>query len=326
MDPVWQSRWEELVRKTPELGEQPQRRDLLDCLRDFPVWSRLNETDLVDQLRTLPSSPDRDPVLAVLAWMRGRATTRHSPATRGSIDALEAELRSRTARALRQAWKQGSPFPGLNVFHKDDAPIFFGREAERKRLAELMAIPREGPRFTAVVGASGAGKSSLVRAGLWAGLEAGDIPELPDGEHWLITAMKPFEMASPRDSLAAALLHSLKDNRRFRDKAALAKEAIRGSLAELTPRLLESSPPAARWLLILDQMEELFTSGNKDQTTDFLTELLTAAKPPSRKSPSRFQVLATLRADFEHYSLEQPALAETINSPGGRFLLLPPTR
>ncbi len=138
--------------------------------------------------------------------------------------------------------------------------------------------------------------------------------------------MKPGEMKTPFDSLASCLAQSLKDNSRFEEKAGLAKTAAGGSLSELAGRLLAGSDPRARWLLILDQMEELFTAGNAPETAEFLRELLSAAKPPGRKTASRFQVVATLRADFEHYSLAYPPLAEAINAPGGRFTVLAPTR
>ncbi len=56
----------------------------------------------------------------------------------------------------------GSPYPGLRDFTEDEAPIFFGRESEIESLLRLLAKSR----FVAVVGASGSGKSSLVRAGV----------------------------------------------------------------------------------------------------------------------------------------------------------------
>jgi ATP-dependent Clp protease ATP-binding subunit ClpA len=178
-DSVWQSRWEDLLKKVPELRENDQRRELLDCLSDFPVWASLNETHLIEQLRSLPSESSREPVLESLAWMRRLETTKRSPETLRTIEALESDLRSRTARARKEPWKREAPYRGLNAFDRRHAPIFFGREAEVQRLIEVLATRREGPQFTAVVGASGSGKSSLVRAGLWARLEEGGVPNCP---------------------------------------------------------------------------------------------------------------------------------------------------
>ena len=88
-DSVWQSRWEDLLKKVPELRENDQRRELLDCLSDFSVWLSLTETDLIEQLRSLPSESSREPVLEALAWMRRLETTKRSPETLRTIEALE---------------------------------------------------------------------------------------------------------------------------------------------------------------------------------------------------------------------------------------------
>jgi len=77
-----------------------------------------------------------------------------------------------------------SPYPGLRPFRENEAHLFFGREKHIKQLREQLAKKR----FLAVVGTSGSGKSSLVRAGLLASLR-GD----GDGaaERWRITELRP---------------------------------------------------------------------------------------------------------------------------------------
>ena len=64
------------------------------------------------------------------------------------------------------------PYRGLEVFHEEDARFFFGRRAAVQRLVENLKTGR----FLAVVGPSGSGKSSLVRAGPVPRLRAGDLP------------------------------------------------------------------------------------------------------------------------------------------------------
>ena len=64
------------------------------------------------------------------------------------------------------------------AFGRSDAPIFFGRRAETRDLLRKLATD-QGRRFLLVTGASGSGKSSLVRAGVWARLEEGGVPDLP---------------------------------------------------------------------------------------------------------------------------------------------------
>jgi ABC-type arginine transport system ATPase subunit len=78
-----------------------------------------------------------------------------------------------------------SPYPGLRPFTKEEAEIFFGRDDQTDLLLEKLASVR----FLMVVGSSGCGKSSLVRAGLMADLEGGLMREA--GSHWEMAEMRP---------------------------------------------------------------------------------------------------------------------------------------
>ena len=89
-----------------------------------------------------------------------------------------------------------NPYKGLRAFEEADAADFFGREALTERLVERL---RE-TRFLAVVGPSGSGKSSVVRAGLVPALRRG---ALPGSESWPIVEM--FPGAYPLEELEAAL-------------------------------------------------------------------------------------------------------------------------
>ncbi len=80
---------------------------------------------------------------------------------------------------------QFNPFPGLRPFDMEDEYLFFGRESQRK---ELVALLRE-QRFIAVLGTSGSGKSSLVRAGLLPALCGGVMTRA--GSNWKIAVMRP---------------------------------------------------------------------------------------------------------------------------------------
>src|SRR2546429_8375705 len=91
-----------------------------------------------------------------------------------------------------------NPFPGLRPFQMEEEYLFFGRETQRK---ELVTLLREH-RFVAVLGASGSGKSSLVRAGLLPALFGGVMTKA--GSHWNIAIFRPG--GSPLANLAEALL------------------------------------------------------------------------------------------------------------------------
>src|SRR5579864_2513085 len=104
-------------------------------------------------------------------------------------------------------WREHSPFRGLQVFEPDDAWLFFGRDAE---IAELVARLDRSP-VLVVIGNSGCGKSSLVRAGLIPALRNGRFryPQSPEAsvENWGVALIRPS--VSPFDHLAEALPNQL---------------------------------------------------------------------------------------------------------------------
>lgn len=91
------------------------------------------------------------------------------------------------------------PFPGLLAFHEEDAAIYFGRDDDIRRLIERLDARRVqgGAKLIALLGSSGSGKSSLLRAGV--------VPRLKRaGRNWIVTpAMRP--RLHPIDELAVAL-------------------------------------------------------------------------------------------------------------------------
>src|SRR6516225_119902 len=80
---------------------------------------------------------------------------------------------------------RANPFPGLRPFMQEEADLFFGRDKQSDELVRRLA----NSRFLAVVGTSGSGKSSLVRAGLLPALEGGFMAEA--GAHWRIAILRP---------------------------------------------------------------------------------------------------------------------------------------
>lgn len=183
------------------------------------------------------------------------------------------------------------PYKGLNYFDEADTDLFVGREALTTRLTNrLFSSTLDGSknkmRFLAVVGASGSGKSSLVRAGL--------IPALrwnKASADWSIHILTPT--AHPLGSLASSLTD---ENASVLSTATLMDDLSRDSrsLQIFTKRKL-GSENYPRLLLVIDQFEELFTlCRSEEERTAFIDNLLTA----SSEADGPLVVIITLRADF----------------------------
>jgi hypothetical protein len=210
-------------------------------------------------------------------------------ATDLSPDAIRPGL---VALGLEQAtrWDSSrSPFPGLRAFDESYAPVFFGRERQVDQLRQLVDPPsraRQGL-VVPVLGPSGSGKSSLVRAGLVAALRP--APDWVVSEPWT-----PSD--APLAELSLALSHAAK-----RQEAALdadeCNELLRtpGGMPEYLRRLRAggSVPADARVLVVIDQAEELVTLTAESERKAFFEALALACTPPS---PLR--VVMTARTDM----------------------------
>jgi WD40 repeat protein/class 3 adenylate cyclase/energy-coupling factor transporter ATP-binding protein EcfA2 len=166
-----------------------------------------------------------------------------------------------------------SPFKGLAFFDVGDADLFFGRE---RLVAELVAR-LAGASLLGVVGPSGSGKSSAVRAGLVPAIRSG---VLPGSDEWDVALMRPGE--HPMDEVARTLGR--------------------------TPADLPSDRHS---LLVVDQFEEVFTvCADEEEQARFLTTLAEAANDPE----GRVTVVVAIRADLYGRCAEEPALAELLGT------------
>jgi WD40 repeat protein/class 3 adenylate cyclase len=181
-----------------------------------------------------------------------------------------------------------NPYKGLRAFQEADAPDFFGREALTERLVTRLAEDVPLSRFLAVVGPSGSGKSSLVRAGLVPAIRQGK-GSLAGSDRWLVVEMLPG--AHPLEELDALLLSiAAKPPATLMD---LLREDERG-LVRAVKRVLPRDE-SVELVLVIDQFEEVFTLVEDEPTRVHFLESLYQAVTDER---SRLRVVVTLRADF----------------------------
>jgi basic membrane lipoprotein Med (substrate-binding protein (PBP1-ABC) superfamily)/DNA-binding SARP family transcriptional activator/energy-coupling factor transporter ATP-binding protein EcfA2 len=183
-----------------------------------------------------------------------------------------------------------NPFKGLQPFQEADAEHFFGRD----RLVADVVRRISDQRMVTLVGPSGSGKSSVVRAGVIPALRKNAIP---DSDRWLIAQMVPG--SRPFDELEAALLRSTID----------APDSLSDQLRGGEPSILRAAlrvlpEDTAKIIIVIDQFEELFTLVTDETTrTRFLDQLTEVVDDPH----GRIRVLLTLRADFYDRPLQYPA-------------------
>jgi formylglycine-generating enzyme required for sulfatase activity len=198
------------------------------------------------------------------------------------------------------------PYPGLDAFVAEQAPIFFGRGRETDQLLQLLSDPKV--RFIAVVGASGSGKSSLVAAGLMPRLQAG---ALPHSDQWIPLYFKPGERGNdPFLALAYPLKAALGATGVREQDLANELSGDAEALAKRINELLDKHPDGSELLLVIDQFEEFFTLVEPDLCQRFLDQLAGLVKLPG------VRVVVTLRADFYPRAMEVPALTELLRGQG----------
>ena len=191
-----------------------------------------------------------------------------------------------------------NPYKGLRAFSEADARDFFGRGELTLRLVTRLREAGPGSRFLAVVGPSGGGKSSVVRAGLVPAIRHGALEDLNDR-----SIAEMFPGAHPVEELAAALLRiAVRPISRLDD---LLGSGSRG--------LLEAvdlvAPGESEVVLVVDQFEEVFTlASDKGERELFLESLRVATADPD----SRLRVIVTLRADFYDRPLLYPRFGELL--------------
>ena len=197
------------------------------------------------------------------------------------------------------------PYPGLRPFEAEDQSLFFGREAQ----VSAMLRQLEDHHFVAVVGSSGSGKSSLVRAGLLPAVREGFLLGTTD---WLTIIIKPGHQ--PYQRLLRALSRITCCTEGTRDVAAdddplavdemttlaILRRTDRGLLSALDQVAIS---PKTKVMIVVDQFEELFafrravnrdSVASRDEAAAFVGMLIRSASQPT----SRVWAILTMRSDF----------------------------
>ncbi len=237
-------------------------------------------------------------------------------------------------------WLKGSPFRGLETYEFADADIFFGRDGEtRTALARLRDGAAAGTAFLVVLGASGAGKSSLARAGLLPGLVApGAVTAVGlwrrvilrpghGGEDPVVALASALvagqsaageglpELLGPQTGVAALAQHlvAAADDPSFPFRLALNQVA-----EQARAKGLMLAHEQAKLVILADQFEELFSPGIAPERRALFVRVLAGLA-----RSGLVQVIATIRNDFWHRAAELPEFIGLVES-GARFDLARP--
>ena len=219
-----------------------------------------------------------------------------------------------------------NPFPGLRPFETDEYRLFFGREGQSDEL--LARLQRS--RFLAVVGTSGSGKSSLIRAGLLPALRGGLMAGAGSG--WRIAVMRPG--GDPIGNLAwefakeDVLMQAGAGLPPSEAEAVIDATLRTGSLGVVDVARQARLAEHEKLLIVVDQFEELFRfrsavqekTSTGDQASAFVKLLLEA----SQQREIAIYVVLTMRSDFLGDCSQFQGLPEAIND--GQYLIPRMTR
>ncbi len=228
---------------------------------------------------------------------------------------LDLQQDGSTIRLMSEKDIVKNPFPGLRPFKTSEFQLFKGRDIQTAELLKRLSDNH----FLSVIGSSGTGKSSLVRAGLIPQLFGGFLQKA--GSKWAIAICRPGK--DPMRNLSVAL-SSIKTRSKEKEKIIIENESIEASLRKSPYGILdikgqwEKDNPDDNLLIIIDQFEELFRfdrqdiksdTGNLNIESQFVQLLLQAS---SGINPKIF-VIITMRSEFLGDCVKYRGLPEAIN-------------
>ena len=225
------------------------------------------------------------------------------------------------------------PYRGLLPFRESDVGVFYGRERLAAELAEKLACRAAGGGLVVVTGASGSGKSSLLRAGLLPIVARGR--QIPGSEGWPRVVMTPTkdpltEMAGCLAAVGGPDALAVREGlARHPDQAHLCiRAAVLAAAARRGEERLVAGDGDGRLVLIVDQFEQVFTltpeQGGEAARQAFITALCSAAENPvGREQVPPALVVIAVRGDFWDRCAAVPELVGALQD--GQFVVGPMT-
>ncbi|MCQ0004143.1 hypothetical protein LUX73_04845 [Actinomadura madurae] len=250
------------------------------------------------------------------------------------VAAIERRTRPGRPPEPGAAWSDGCPYRGLVAFTEADAGVFYGRETVTAQLVARLAQRLTGAGPLVVTGASGAGKSSLLRAGLLPAAGRGELSEA--ARQWPRHVLdRPTGSPLERLAILVAGLAGLDAPgvlRSLTREPGQAHLLVRQALDADARRRGLSGPAVtgSRLILAVDQFEELFTLDVPDERREraeverdaFITALHAAASAPAGPDgASAALVVIAVRGDFIDRCAQHPLLAAALQD--GPFVVGP---
>jgi conflict system STAND superfamily ATPase/TIR domain-containing protein len=227
------------------------------------------------------------------------------PVVPEAVAAIDRALDEGVSPTTLPAWQCFQPYKGLPALQESDAAFFFGREKQTADVLDLLATKPD--RIIALVGHSGVGKSSLARAGILAAMRSQFWPltgeawpiGLANSRSFLQLVIRPGEAPLKELALAFAQLYLNETYEIDREARGWAQNFADGaSLHDLLrvtgdkiAAALEAEPPK-RFVLYLDQTEELYAAGDLEISRRFSALIAEAADHEA------FSVMMSLRSDY----------------------------
>ena len=211
--------------------------------------------------------------------------------------------------------KDINPFPGIRSYDIKEHGVFFGRDTQTKELISKLT----NTHFLAIIGSSGCGKSSLIKAGMIPALLEGKYGDNSDDEIWSLSMFKPGD--DPIGNMAASLFETCNEEG-IKDPDISSIEKIENLLRSGTDSLslffdkLNSKSTKNR-LVFIDQFEELFRL--KKTKTSFRTitessDFIELFLDSCNQKGSKIFVVLSMRSDFLEECTEYRGLTEQINN------------